>query len=109
MNKKTHIDWSYIALLLFVFSSTWIMVMQINVGFIKDDGKYCKALFESMPYNDSMNITVKTMGLYFPKADIYCVDMNGRTEAQIDKTEKHEYCHWLIDQDTENHFCEVKQ
>jgi len=56
-------------------------------------------------YNLSKN---GIQGLYNPNTYTYCVNMKGRTEAEINDTDKHEYCHLLIDLDFDNHFCKEK-
>ena len=45
-------------------------------------------------------------GVYFPDEDYYCVNVWERTIGEIQKTEYHEHCHYLIDNDKDNHFCE---
>ena len=44
-------------------------------------------------------------GVYFPDEDYYCVNVWERTIGEIQKTEYHEHCHYLIDNDKDNHFC----
>jgi hypothetical protein len=44
-------------------------------------------------------------GLYFPDDDYYCIYAKNRTMTEQQKTEEHEYCHFLVDVDYE-HFCE---
>lgn len=43
-------------------------------------------------------------GLYFPAKEYYLVWVKDRTLNEIEKTDKHEYCHWLVDVNYE-HFC----
>ena len=47
-------------------------------------------------------------GIYNANTDTYCVNMKGNTEQKIEDIEKHEYAHWLIDQDNIGHFCKEK-
>ena len=44
-------------------------------------------------------------GYYSPSQEYYCVWLSGRNQDFVDNTDKHEYCHYLLDQDKE-HFCE---
>lgn len=44
-------------------------------------------------------------GLYWHGTDYYCVWANERTLEQQEQTDRHEYCHYLIDNDYD-HFCE---
>ena len=53
----------------------------------------------------SENAEHGVLGLYYPDKNYYCVWMQDQTEEQIKDVEKHEYCHWLIDQDSIHHFC----
>ncbi len=41
-------------------------------------------------------------GIYFPSDKFYCVWAEGRTLLEQQKTEEHEICHFLIDQDSEH-------
>lgn len=43
-------------------------------------------------------------GLYWTGTDYYCVWANDRKLEDIEKTDRHEYCHYLVDNDY-NHFC----
>lgn len=43
-------------------------------------------------------------GLYYPNQDFYCVWAHNRTKDEQQRTEWHEYCHYLIDKEYE-HFC----
>ena len=43
-------------------------------------------------------------GLYWNNLDFYCVWAKDKTLNQIEKTDRHEYCHYLVDNDYE-HFC----
>lgn len=43
-------------------------------------------------------------GIYWIGKDFYCVWANNRTMENIERTDRHEYCHYLIDNDY-NHFC----
>ena len=43
-------------------------------------------------------------GLYWVGEDYYCVWAKDREISSIERTEKHEYCHYLIDNDFD-HFC----
>ena len=45
-------------------------------------------------------------GIYFPSDKYYCVWVEGNNITQIEDTEKHEYCHYLIQTDYK-HFCEA--
>lgn len=43
-------------------------------------------------------------GVYFPSKDYYCVWSADRLFVDVEKTDRHEYCHFLVDQDF-SHFC----
>lgn len=43
-------------------------------------------------------------GIYWKNTDFYCVWAKDRPLDSIEKTDRHEYCHYLIDNDYE-HFC----
>ena len=64
--------------------------------------------YRSIPQDEYNLSKHHETGLYFPYADTYCVDMKGRTEQEINDTDRHEYCHWLIDIDNVKHFCAEK-
>jgi hypothetical protein len=44
-------------------------------------------------------------GLYFVGTDYYNVWVKNRSISDIEETDRHEYCHWLVNEDYE-HFCE---
>jgi hypothetical protein len=44
-------------------------------------------------------------GLYFVGTDYYCVWTKDRSFDEVEETDRHEYCHWLVDKQFE-HFCE---
>ena len=44
-------------------------------------------------------------GLYYIGEEFYVVWMQNRTLDAIEETDRHEYCHWLVDLQHE-HFCE---
>lgn len=44
-------------------------------------------------------------GIYWVNTDFYCVWAKDRPLENIEKTDRHEYCHYLVDNDY-NHFCE---
>jgi len=44
-------------------------------------------------------------GLYWPDDDYYCVWARNQTIEQQESTDRHEYCHFLVDNEYE-HFCE---
>ena len=52
-------------------------------------------------YYENSNVN----GLYFPNDDYYVVWTKDRTINETEATDKHEYCHYLIDNDYK-HFCE---
>ena len=43
-------------------------------------------------------------GLYWVGEDFYCVWADNRELEKIERTERHEYCHYLVDNDFD-HFC----
>lgn len=47
-------------------------------------------------------------GLYWWDTDFYCVWADKRTLTEQDETDRHEYCHYLINNDY-THFCEEAQ
>jgi hypothetical protein len=67
---------------------------------------YC--IDRSSMYNANTNIYIKrntvTNGLYWPTSDFYCVWVRDRDISEIQRTEYHEHCHYLVDEDFE-HFC----
>ena len=52
-------------------------------------------------YYENSNVN----GLYFPTRDYYVVWIKDRTINETEATDKHEYCHYLVDNDYK-HFCE---
>lgn len=44
-------------------------------------------------------------GLYWARDDYYCVWAKDRDPLLVEKTECHEYCHYLIDNGQRMHFC----
>jgi len=43
-------------------------------------------------------------GIYYPKEDYYCVWTKNRSISDIEETDRHEYCHALVEKDNK-HFC----
>ena len=43
-------------------------------------------------------------GFFRPYSDFYCVWTENRTLSDIEKTDRHEHCHYLVENDYE-HFC----
>ena len=58
--------------------------------------------------NETVKETTKLNGVYDYSSEIYCVWEKGRTLDNIERTERHEYCHWLVHNDYE-HFCKGKE
>jgi hypothetical protein len=58
------------------------------------------SLYDGIQYR---NMSIAN-GLYWPTTDYYCVWAKGRTLEEQEKTDRHEYCHYLIDNDYK-HFC----
>ena len=57
-------------------------------------------------YNKTINTKVRLNGVYFGgDKEYYCIWMKGKSPIDINYTEEHELCHWLIDKDYK-HFCE---
>ena len=56
--------------------------------------------YDSLKYNDKFAVN----GLYYNGNDFYTVWVKDRELSEIEETDKHEYCHYLIDNDYE-HFC----
>lgn len=57
-------------------------------------------------YNAYDNIYKENIanGLYWNDADFYCVWAKNKSLSTIEKTDRHEYAHYLVDNDYE-HFC----
>ncbi len=55
-------------------------------------------------YKDSNTNRPIANGLYWVSRDYYCVWAKDREIGDIEKTDRHEYCHYLVDNDY-NHFC----
>ena len=55
----------------------------------------------NLPYIENSNVN----GVYFPSDDYYVVWVKNRELDDIEETDRHEYCHWLVDVQGE-HFCE---
>ncbi len=51
-----------------------------------------------------MNETPRVNGRYWIGKDFYCVMADERTLSEQESTDRHEYCHYLVDNDY-NHFC----
>ena len=51
-----------------------------------------------------MNESPRVNGLYWIGTDFYCVMADERTFSEQEMTDRHEYCHYLVDNDYE-HFC----
>jgi len=60
----------------------------------------CK-LYEGKLYETEKNYV---NGLYWIGKDYYCVWANYRTLEEQEATDRHEYCHYLVDNDYD-HFC----
>jgi len=54
---------------------------------------------------DKDRMPQKIDGIFFPDEKFYCVWTENRTFSQIEDTDRHEWCHHLIDKDRK-HFCE---
>ena len=62
----------------------------------------CKMRYrQNHTYYRSSNVN----GLYYIGEDYYVVWMKNRTLEEQERTDRHEYCHYLIDNDRV-HFCE---
>ena len=88
------------------YISTWIILILeliLNTFAYIEYNKGCETC---KMYSENAENGV--LGIYYPSKDYYCVWMKDRTEAEINETEKHEYCHWLIDVDNIQHFCKEK-
>ena len=57
-----------------------------------------EGIFDNAKKNTSL------LGIYYDDM-YYCVWTKGRNDIDINNTEKHEYCHYLIAQVDEKHFC----
>jgi hypothetical protein len=55
---------------------------------------------------DNSKVKTQLLGSYYNNA-YYCVWTKGRTDLDIENTEKHEYCHYLIAQTNSTHFCDL--
>jgi hypothetical protein len=51
-----------------------------------------------------INETPRVNGVYWIGRDFYCVMADERTLSEQESTDRHEYCHYLVDNDY-NHFC----
>lgn len=94
----------------FIIRHFWIIYIlgtTFNLGILGYSWHYANVKCEScMLYN--LNVTQGLGGIYYPSKDFYCVWKTGRTEDEINQTDYHEYCHYLIDIDKKNHFCKNK-
>lgn len=54
---------------------------------------------------DPINYKLVTNGVYFRGKDYYCVWAGERDPLKVERTEAHEYCHYLIDNGEWEHFC----
>lgn len=57
-------------------------------------------LYDGVPKDVNWGIN----GLYWEDRDYYCVWVKDRNISEIEETDKHEYCHHLVQEDY-NHFC----
>ena len=53
---------------------------------------------------DDFDDKARATGLYWFNEEYYCVWVENRELSDIEKTDRHEYCHYLVDDDY-NHFC----
>lgn len=44
-------------------------------------------------------------GIFFPETDFYCVWIKNRYLSEIEETDRHEHCHYLVENNY-YHFCE---
>lgn len=51
-----------------------------------------------------INETPRINGIYWIGQDFYCVMADERSLSEQESTDRHEYCHYLIDNDYD-HFC----
>jgi hypothetical protein len=59
-------------------------------------------------YNDTNKERPIANGLYWYGTDYYCVWAKNRTLIEQEQTDRHEYAHYLVDNDY-NHFCKTTE
>ena len=65
------------------------------------------SLYDGLDYIDAEDRVIAD-GLYWVGTDYYCVWAEDRPLEEQEETDRHEYCHYLVDNEYE-HFCEEKQ
>ena len=92
---------------LIVIFSTIIFLLFLQVYLIRQDIEDIERIIKIDFWNDkkprSVNNTIA--GLYNPDTDIYCVWEKGVPKEKLEETDKHEFCHMLIDNGYKDHFC----
>jgi hypothetical protein len=73
--------------------------------FIEDTTNQC-LLYDAQ--NNIAYVKSSVTGIYYIGKDYYCVWAEGRSLEQQEIDDKHEYCHYLIDNDFD-HFCTDKE
>jgi hypothetical protein len=105
MEKKDSIFWILIGLALCMFALSTHKYFEVGEQGVMIEKTIQKELGERCEQCRMYNTSIGTVGLYFPKQKFYCVWAHNRTQDEIQRTEWHEYCHYLVDTDYE-HFCE---
>jgi len=84
------------------------MLMEMNNAILAQEETVHDLVFwaeKNKLYNESNYDKLKVTGLYYGgDKQYYCVWIKNRDPLNIEKTECHEYCHYLVDEDWW-HFC----
>jgi len=112
MNKR-----EYVFIFVFLIYSLTFIFLIFEMREVKETNILLERAIHDMVYtkdsnymrdlvrNESVAELTKLNGIYSYNNDIYCVNPKFRSPGSINRTEAHEHCHYLIDQDHE-HFCE---
>jgi len=66
----------------------------------------CKSIrmFYNLDIDEVKDSMYGIEGAYYLNKNIYCVNVEGRTKEEINNTDYHEMCHYLVEKDYQ-HFC----
>ncbi|NCC71202.1 hypothetical protein EOM09_06480 [bacterium] len=95
-----------ILLLVSILLAFWILQFTISYNNLYkaytdeyNEKEYCR-IYNGINYKDR----VLADGLYWENTDYYCVWAKNRTLDEQEEIERHEHCHYLVDNNYE-HFC----
>ena len=98
MNRNEKI---YVIILLVVCVSLFLLYLSADVAYQELLLKQQCEMYNAK--GEIYNLTYAT-GLYWKGYDFYCVWVKNRLFTDIERTDRHEYCHYLVDNDYD-HFC----